>query len=85
MWSLQVPPQVKLTLWRFISKAMPKKMALACREIIKTHEETKCVWCKKKVETDTHLLIHCHKTKKIWKQEGFNAEEMQTYGNSMKE
>lgn len=63
----------------------PTKAALWHRKIIKSQEESICEWCKREVESDTHLLIHCKQTKRIWKVAGFNAREMQSHGTSVQE
>lgn len=40
---------------------------------------------KKEVETDSHIVIHCHKVRKIWKKASFDTYEMQQYGRTIKE
>lgn len=34
-------------------------------------EEGLCVWCKKEVETDSHIIINCQKNQEAMEKNGF--------------
>lgn len=37
----------------------------------KKPEEGLCVWCKKEVETDSHIIINCQKNQEAMEKNGF--------------
>ncbi|KAF4383504.1 hypothetical protein F8388_014004 [Cannabis sativa] len=64
MWSMQLPPQMKLFGWRVCHNWLPAKTNLSHRGMT-VHPS--CDLCGNQAETLTHALWSCAKVKPIWK------------------
>lgn len=64
LWSLKVPPKVKVFLWRCCRDCLPTRVRLQrrgvpCRSL--------CVCCDRDMETCWHALITCPKAQECWR------------------
>ncbi|KAF4350693.1 hypothetical protein F8388_003414 [Cannabis sativa] len=64
IWSLHLPPRMKLFGWRVCHNWLPAKMNLKHRGM---EVNTRCELCARYDETLTHALWSCDKVKSIWK------------------
>ncbi|KAF4401820.1 hypothetical protein G4B88_013107 [Cannabis sativa] len=64
IWSLHLPPRMKLFGWRVCHNWLPAKMNLKHRGM---EVNTRCELCTRYDETLTHALWSCDKVKCIWK------------------
>ncbi|XP_030487056.2 uncharacterized protein LOC115703971 [Cannabis sativa] len=64
IWSLHLPPRMKLFGWRVCHNWLPAKMNLKHRGM---EVNTRCELCARYDETLTHALWSCDKVKGIWK------------------
>ncbi|KAF4398351.1 hypothetical protein G4B88_025330 [Cannabis sativa] len=64
IWSMQLPPRMKLFSWRICHNWLPAKTNLLYRGM---HVNPICESCGNNAETLTHVLWSCAKTKVVWK------------------
>ncbi|KAJ8433404.1 hypothetical protein Cgig2_029591 [Carnegiea gigantea] len=68
LWSLVVPPRIKMFLLRLCVHALPIKVALSKRVSIL---ELKCEFCGAFQEDDVHALVEFPHTAQVWEWTGF--------------
>ncbi|XP_058776306.1 uncharacterized protein LOC131650619 [Vicia villosa] len=66
MWSIPLPPKIKMFSWRFFVERLPSKDLLLLRGVSNLANPD-CEFCGDHVETSFHLFFHCHMAKEIWK------------------
>ncbi|KAL3833965.1 hypothetical protein ACJIZ3_008701 [Penstemon smallii] len=64
IWSLRVPPKVKIFLWRFCHNALPTRMALSRRGV--SIMDTLCPVCNTEDENLIHTFLHCSYARQFW-------------------
>lgn len=63
LWSLHLPPKVRIFIWRVYLDATPSLANLWKRKVVPLPH---CARCGSGMETTTHSLFWCGKTKKVW-------------------
>ncbi|XP_058784776.1 uncharacterized protein LOC131659628 [Vicia villosa] len=66
LWSIPLPPKIKLFSWRFFVEHFPSKDLLLLRGVT-ILSNPDCDFCGVHVETSFHLFFYCHRAKEIWK------------------
>lgn len=69
IWSLPIPPKIRMFLWRACSGILPHKAELFRRHVL---DSPLCNSCGNKVETTNHVLMECRGMREIWKHCPFN-------------
>ncbi|KAK3193074.1 hypothetical protein Dsin_024384 [Dipteronia sinensis] len=69
LWSLQLPPKVKIFVWRICWNAIPSSQNLWTRNIV---DSPWCNRCDAVVESPSHAIFWCKEVKKSWKSAGFD-------------
>ena len=82
IWQMQVPPKIKIFLWRACRNALPTKQALMRRKII---EDPMCEICKQTVEEPIHALWSCPKLDEVWSNQGIWGFRCEVGFTSVKE
>lgn len=68
IWSLRVPPKVRMFLWRACHEILPTRVVLMRRHV---GTNPYCQFCSTEVETVTHVLFVCPFFSSIWYEEPF--------------
>ena len=63
IWSAQVPPKVRLFMWRACLDILPTKTKLYDKGLI---HSVSCLWCEGEPESTSHILWQCDFAQKIW-------------------
>jgi hypothetical protein len=63
IWSAQVPPKVRLFMWRACQDILPTKTKLFDKGLL---HSVSCLWCEGEPETSSHVLWQCDFTQRIW-------------------
>jgi hypothetical protein len=63
LWAVQVPPKVKLFIWKACQNIIPTQTKLFEKGI--THSYS-CLWCEDEPETSDHVLWGCEFAQKVW-------------------
>jgi hypothetical protein len=63
IWSAQVPPKVRLFMWRACLDILPTKTKLFDKGLI---HSVSCLWCEEDPETASHVLWQCEFAQRIW-------------------
>ena len=63
IWSAQVPPKVRLFMWRACLDILPTKTKLFDKGLI---HSVSCLWCEGEPESSSHVLWQCDFAQKIW-------------------
>uniref|UniRef100_A0A2N9FI47 CCHC-type domain-containing protein n=1 Tax=Fagus sylvatica TaxID=28930 RepID=A0A2N9FI47_FAGSY len=63
IWSAQVPPKVRLFMWRACLDILPTKTKLFGKGLIHT---VSCLWCEEELESSAHVLWQCEFAQRIW-------------------
>ncbi|XP_062100125.1 uncharacterized protein LOC133806004 [Humulus lupulus] len=71
VWSLRVPPKIKLFLWKLSNKWLPTNSVLFCRKLRK---EQGCCMCGDSNQREDwyHAIWQCPRNKQVWKVAGFS-------------
>lgn len=64
IWSLRIPPKVRIFLWRAFNDFIPTELNL-----LRHHVPTSgnCILCGAFMASSSHCLIFCHRIRKLWK------------------
>lgn len=60
---LELPPKIRLFLWRACKNILPHAAELTRRHV---SSNPYCVHCKVAIETTSHVLMECHGLREIW-------------------
>jgi hypothetical protein len=63
IWSAQVPPKVRLFMWRACQDILPTKTKLFDKGLL---HSVSCLWCEGEPETSSHVLWQCDFSQRIW-------------------
>ena len=63
LWSAQVPPKVKLFIWKACLNILPTQTSLFDKGILNSFF---CKWCLEGHETCYHILWGCEFAQKVW-------------------
>ncbi|KAG2333953.1 hypothetical protein Bca52824_005133 [Brassica carinata] len=63
IWKLNIPPKMKLLLWKASHNALPVSERLAARQII---PNPKCINCEE-AETVIHMVFLCPSAREVWR------------------
>ncbi|KAL5844514.1 hypothetical protein ACOSQ3_010566 [Xanthoceras sorbifolium] len=63
MWNLNIPPKVKIFIWRLCNKAIPSLSNLFCRKVV---ADCYCQRCGLDFETDGHAVWWCKEALEVW-------------------
>ena len=63
VWSAQVPPKVRLFIWKACKGILPTRARLFARKIVSS---IVCPWCLEEAETSDHVLWGCEFVQKVW-------------------
>ncbi|KAM2209858.1 hypothetical protein ACFXTI_025664 [Malus domestica] len=63
VWNAQMPPKVKICVWRLANELVPTRANLVARHITTDME---CVLCGAHGETTIHLMKDCHYARCAW-------------------
>ncbi|KAK3212040.1 hypothetical protein Dsin_016746 [Dipteronia sinensis] len=63
VWNLNLPPKVRIFVWRACLNAIPSGFNLWKRKIM---DRPLCLWCKTMVNTASHSLFWCSQARKVW-------------------
>uniref|UniRef100_A0A2N9G5C3 CCHC-type domain-containing protein n=1 Tax=Fagus sylvatica TaxID=28930 RepID=A0A2N9G5C3_FAGSY len=63
IWAAQVPPKVRLFMWRACLDILPTKTKLFDKGLI---HSVSCLWCEGEPESSSHILWQCDFAQKIW-------------------
>jgi hypothetical protein len=66
IWSSSAPSKVIAFSWQLLYDRIPTRNNLELRGIFVTETPWECVGCVGKVETPTHLFLHCPFAMKVW-------------------
>lgn len=69
LWKLRIPPKVRVFLWRACHDIIPTRCALVRRHV---GSEPFCEFCKREVETESHLFFKCLFFASLWLEPPFN-------------
>lgn len=67
LWKLNIPPRVKVFLWRASRNCLPTRTKLQCRGV---QCPNLCVTCNNDLETTWHTFIMCPKASACWNCQG---------------
>ncbi|KAK3226112.1 hypothetical protein Dsin_005974 [Dipteronia sinensis] len=83
LWNLNIPPKVRIFVWRVCNNAIPSLTNLVRRKIV---DDLMCLRCEKAEESVEHALLWCRKAKEIWSKsifwclisnlKGLNSQDM---------
>ncbi|KAL5754526.1 hypothetical protein ACOSP7_022746 [Xanthoceras sorbifolium] len=63
LWSLSLPPKIKVFIWKVCHKAIPSLCNLVRRKVV---VEVGCRFCGGEAESDAHALWWCPKAVEVW-------------------
>lgn len=63
IWLAQVPPKIRLFMWRTYLNILPTRTNLFDKEILHSFS---CQWCEDEPETLSHVLWQCDFARRIW-------------------
>ncbi|KAK2644204.1 hypothetical protein Ddye_019399 [Dipteronia dyeriana] len=63
LWSLNIPPKVRIFVWRICLNAIPSLANLWIRKVV---ADPHCLRCGAAVETSDHALFWCGDARKVW-------------------
>ncbi|KAK8532151.1 hypothetical protein V6N12_053597 [Hibiscus sabdariffa] len=63
LWSLTLPPKVKITFWKFAKNFLPTFANLSYRRL---NVELECTLCRSGTESVEHLMCHCSFTSQLF-------------------
>lgn len=63
LWGLQLPPKIRVFLWRACNEILPSKATLVHRKV---GGDPYCSWCKGKIETTSHPFFECSRSALVW-------------------
>lgn len=66
IWNNIAPPKVQFMTWLAWKGRMKSVVFMQWIGVLKPNANILCVFCKSKVETQTHLLLHCSCIWKVW-------------------
>ncbi|KAH1131616.1 hypothetical protein J1N35_002994 [Gossypium stocksii] len=69
LWSLDLPPKIKITNWRIFHNLLPTFCNLHYRRLMGS---AMCRRCHNGLESRKHVFTECPVTKEIWDKLGFN-------------
>lgn len=75
IWTLKLPPKIRIFLWRACANILPTKVALFRRHIA---ANPYCDRCGLEVESLTHALFVCRDSQDIWRGEPFKLRPFET-------
>ena len=63
LWSLNIPPRMKVFMWRLCNEALPTKANIGKRL---PNFRIECEICGCSIELKVHVLLHCPLAARIW-------------------
>lgn len=72
VWGMNVPPKVRMFVWRATLNTLPHKAKLFRRRIATSPS---CDRCSREVETTEHIFQYCRKMEQIWKEPHFSLQQ----------
>lgn len=69
IWSMKLPPKIRMFVWRACSNILPTKLALYRRHAV---ANPFCDRCGLEVESTTHVLFVCREFQEVWTGQPFN-------------
>lgn len=75
IWHLNIPPKVRMFVWRACANILPMKVALFRRHVA---ANPFCDRCGKEVESLAHTLFVCRDSEQIWSSDPFNLPSFPT-------
>ncbi|KAL4377484.1 hypothetical protein GQ457_02G021740 [Hibiscus cannabinus] len=76
LWSLALPPKVKITFWRFVKNFSPTFTNL---RIMKLDVETSCVLCGGEMKTNEHLALWFYRNNKVHNQGSQSIKDIASF------
>ncbi|KAK1568237.1 hypothetical protein Q3G72_022047 [Acer saccharum] len=70
LWRLNIPPKVRVFMWRACLNALPSLTNLWSRKVV---EERSCVRCLSAIESSEHALFWCPESRKVWGRTRFDC------------
>ncbi|KAK0606918.1 hypothetical protein LWI29_006286 [Acer saccharum] len=69
LWHLDIPPKIKMFIWRVCSNALPNLYNLWIRKVV---DDPVCFRCRNHAETVSHALFWCPASRKVWRCSAFS-------------
>lgn len=78
IWSLNIPPKIRMFLWRASLETLPHKAELCRRKVISSPF---CARCPKSVETSLHIFQECRGMMEVWPTAPFLMQNIEGGGS----
>jgi len=69
LWKSPAPSKVVAFSWSLLLDLIPTRVNLAIRNILQPDSSLLCVLCENRVESATHLFLHCEVSSFIWRED----------------